>query len=63
VSATVEKIARIRVATTSEGVVLMMDGLAEDVRIVNDVPADLARQLCLDLIAAGYGPTQRGGRA
>lgn len=62
-SATVEKIATIRVTTGEATAVLMMTGLEEGVRIVCDLNADLATKLCRDLIAAGFGPTQRGGHA
>jgi hypothetical protein len=65
VSATIERISKIAVAVSTEAdrVLLSMDGLKEDVRIITDLPRAVAEKLTLDLIAGGFGPTQRGGRA
>lgn len=62
-SATVETIQKVRVASTGEDVLIAMEGLKEGVRVVLDFPREIAEQLTRDLIAAGYGPSQRGGRA
>lgn len=62
-SATIEKIHAVRVATISEGgVMIALDG-QEDARIIAELPRDIATKLTMDLLAAGYGPTPRGGRA
>jgi hypothetical protein len=57
-SATVERIQSITVATSAEAdrVLLAMDGLKEDVKIIADLPRLQAQKLALDLIAAGFGP-------
>lgn len=62
-TATIEKIARVRVAVAGDTVLLALDGLKEDVRIVADLPRGVVEQLTLDLLAAGFGPAARGGRA
>jgi hypothetical protein len=64
-SCTVERVQKITVAVSTEAdrVLLAMDGVKEDVRIITDLPRAIALQLTLDLIAAGFGPQQRGGRA
>ena len=62
-SVTAERIAKIRVATTRDGVVLMMDGVKEDVKVILDLDGEMTVQLTLDLIAAGFGPSRSGGRA
>jgi hypothetical protein len=60
--AEVEKIASIRVMTDDRDVALMMEGLKEDVRIVCDLPREVAEKLTADLIAAGFATAVRGGR-
>ncbi|WP_398473086.1 hypothetical protein [Tardiphaga sp.] len=57
------KITQVRVTTDTHSAVLVLDGLKEDQHVVLDVPREVAHQLALDLIAAGFGPAQRGGHA
>lgn len=61
-SVTVERICKVTVAPSvdADRVLIAQDGLEEDVRIVSDLPRDVAQKLTLDLIAAGFGPGKRG---
>ncbi|KIZ39052.1 MULTISPECIES: hypothetical protein [Rhodopseudomonas] len=62
-NATAETLHRVRVAASRDGSVMIVGYGQEDAKIMLDCPEEIARQLTLDLIAAGYGPSQRGGQA
>lgn len=57
--AEIEKIQAIRVMTDDRDVALLMEGLKEDVRIVADLPREVAEKLTADLIAAGFATAAR----